>query len=79
MISPRMKKVFADFTTRWGRSLVTLAGLVIGISAVIGVASSLLILSDDLTENFTRTNPPNVSARVGELSASEVYSAYWLF
>jgi putative ABC transport system permease protein len=72
MIAPRLKKVYADFTTRWSRSLITLAGLVIGISAVIGVTSSFLILKDDLTENFVRTNPPNVSAVVGELTSDQV-------
>jgi putative ABC transport system permease protein len=72
MISPALKKVFADFTTRWSRSLMTLAGLVIGISAVIGVASAFLILNDDLQENFVRTTPPNVSAVVGELTSDQV-------
>ena len=72
MIAPGLKKVYADFATRWSRTLITLAGLVIGISAVIGVTTSLLILNDDLTENFVRTNPPNVSAIVGELTAADV-------
>ena len=72
MINTQLKKIFADFTTRWSQSLLTLAGLTIGISSVIAVASSFLILSDDLTENFTRTNPPNVEARLEALTPAQI-------
>lgn len=72
MINTRLKKTFADFTIRWSQSLLTLAGLTIGISAVIAVSSSFLILSDDLTKNFTRTNPPNVEARLEALNATDI-------
>lgn len=72
MMSPQLKKVFADFTTRWPRTLLTLGGLVICQIALIAIASSFIILSDDLTENYTQTNPHSVEGIVGPLTSEQV-------
>jgi len=72
MMSPQLKKAFADFTTRWPRTLLTLAGLVLCQIALIGIASSFIILSDDLTENYTQTNPHSVEGIVGPLTSEQV-------
>lgn len=72
MIAPTLKKTLSDFSSRWSRTILTLGGLVIGIAGVIGVSSCLIILSNDLTENYTRTNPHNVEGIVGTLTAEQL-------
>lgn len=72
MVSPQIKKVITDFTTRWPRTILTLAGLVICQVALIAIASSFVILSDDLTENYTQTNPHSVEGIVGPLTSEQV-------
>ena len=67
MLSTRIKKVIKDFTTRWGRTSLTFAGLVLGLFGVGSVLTAFVILSDDLEANFTQTNPPHIVADMSDI------------
>lgn len=58
------KKIRSDLMQRKGRSLLTLLGLCIGLWGVASVAVAWFVLGHDLTENFTRTNPPSIAMRL---------------
>lgn len=61
MIPVRARKIASDLITRWGRTLIALFGLSFGLLGAGAVLVALLMLSDDLNANFTRTNPPNLT------------------
>ncbi len=61
----RIRKVWKDLAERKARSLTTLAGLVIGLWGIGAVTIAWVVLSNDLSENFTRTLPPNLVVQVG--------------
>lgn len=60
MTRTRFRKVASDFSVRWGRTLLTLLGLSVGLFGLGAVLIAFAILSSDLDENFARTYPPNV-------------------
>ena len=61
MINTRLVKAWKDLTERKSRTLLTLLGLVIGMWGIATVTIAWIVLSNDLGENFQRTNPPNLS------------------
>jgi putative ABC transport system permease protein len=68
MIPARMKKVVRDLATRWGRTLLTIGGLSIGLFGLCSVLVAFTILSNDLNANFRNTNPPNIIVRNAEFA-----------
>lgn len=64
----RFRKVGADLAVRWGRSLLTLAGLSLGLFGVGMVLVALTILSGDLNANYRQTNPANIVMQVQGLT-----------
>lgn len=68
MIDSRLKKVWGDLAERKGRTILTLAGLVIGIWGIGSVFVAALVLSNDLGENYARTNAPSVAVNVAARS-----------
>jgi putative ABC transport system permease protein len=61
MIDARFKKSLGDLWTRKGRTLITLAGLFMGLTAVFTVAIAFRILSEDLVANYLGTTPPAIT------------------
>lgn len=56
----RIRKVWKDLAERKARSLTTLAGLAIGLWGIGAVTFAWVVLSNDLGENFSRTQPPSL-------------------
>jgi len=61
----RIRKVWKDLAERKARSLTTLAGLVIGLWGIGTVTVAWVVLSNDLSENFLRTQPPDLVIQTG--------------
>ena len=59
-MNTRLLKAWKDLTERKSRSLLTLAGLAIGMWGIATVAIAWVVLSNDLSENFLRTLPPHL-------------------
>jgi len=68
-VNTRLSKVARDLSVRKGRSLLTLAGLLISLWGVGTVAIAWHVLSADLAQNFIRTQPPNLVVRSGRVGA----------
>lgn len=75
MIPTRLKKTAGDLLIRWGRTLLTLAGLSLGLFAVGAVATALITLSSDLNDNFLQTNPPSVIESTSALDPAALAAA----
>jgi putative ABC transport system permease protein len=56
----RIRKVWKDLAERKARSFTTLVGLVIGLWGIGAVTIAWVVLFNDLSENFSRTLPPNL-------------------
>jgi ABC-type antimicrobial peptide transport system permease subunit len=68
----RIRKIFNDLLLRKGRTLTTIAGLVIGLWGVGTVAVAWGVLSNDLAENFVMTDPPDLIMRLSHGPAPEL-------
>jgi ABC-type antimicrobial peptide transport system permease subunit len=71
----RFQKIWKDLMIRKARTVLTLAGLVIGIWGISSVIIGNAILSHDLTKNFSRTNPPGITVSVntsGSVDLSQI-------
>lgn len=67
MIPVRIKKVAGDLLTRWGRTLLTLVGLSLGLYGLCSVLVAFVLLADDLNENYRATNPANIVVTVQDV------------
>jgi putative ABC transport system permease protein len=65
LMDTRIRKVWKDLAERKARSFTTLAGLVIGLWGIGAVTIAWVVLSNDLSENFSRTLPPNLVVQTG--------------
>lgn len=65
-------KIFRDIRTYRGRTLLTLAGVAIGITAVGAVLSAYAILNREMTRNFMQTNPASIVINVANLDDKAV-------
>ena len=54
------KKIWRDLTERKARTLLTIIGLIVGLWGVGSVVVAWKVLDNDLSENFTSTNPPAI-------------------
>jgi ABC-type antimicrobial peptide transport system permease subunit len=59
-----LKKIWRDLVERKGRSALTIVGLCIGFWAVGSAGVAWLVLSNDLAQNFTQTNPPSIAMTI---------------
>jgi len=55
-----IKKIWRDLTERKARTILTIIGLLIGLWGVGSVLIAWQVLDNDLSENFTSTNPPAI-------------------
>jgi putative ABC transport system permease protein len=66
MLDTQFRKIWADLSTRKGRSILTMIGLFVGLWGIGTVVIAYAILSVDLAENFGRTAPPNIVMELSE-------------
>lgn len=59
-----LKKIWRDLVERKGRSALTIIGLCIGFWGVGSAVVAWLVLSSDLSRNFTQTNPPAIAMTI---------------
>lgn len=62
-MNTRLVKAWKDLWERKSRTLLTLVGLVIGMWGIATVTIAWVVLSNDLSENFDRTLPPDLIVR----------------
>lgn len=55
-----LKKIWRDLTERKARTILTIVGLLVGLWGVGSVVVAWQVLDNDLSENFTSTNPPAI-------------------
>ncbi len=67
-----IKKMFRDVRIFKGRTLLTLCGILIGITAVGSVISAYAILDREMKKNFMDTNPSSVVLNVSNLDEKAV-------
>ena len=72
MTKARLRKVASDFRVRWGRTLLSLIGLSLGLFGLAAVVTAFAIIANDLDENFERTNPPNVVIAADRVSEAAI-------
>ena len=64
MANSILKKIWRDLVERKGRTALTIIGLCIGFWGVGSAAVAWLVLSNDLSSNFTQTNPPAIAMTI---------------
>lgn len=67
-----IKKVFREIALYQGRTLLTLAGILIAITAFGTVLSAYSILDREMNKNFMDTNPASMIIKVGNLDEKAV-------
>ncbi len=61
MFNMRFKKVIHDLYEYKGRSLLTMFGITLGLTGASAVFIALIILDDDMRQNYVQTNPANIT------------------
>ncbi len=68
MFNMRVKKIFHDLYEYKGRSLLTMFGITLGLTGASAVFVALIILGDDMRQNYEQTNPANITISTKHLS-----------
>ena len=72
MLSPRWRKLFADFGSIRGRLVLVVAALAVGLLSTIAVTTAFSILSRDIRANYLGTNPASGILDIGHVDAKLV-------
>ena len=72
MLSPRWRKLFADFGSIKGRLVLVGAALVVGLLTTIAITSAFSILSRDVPANYLGTNPASGILDIGHVDEALV-------
>jgi putative ABC transport system permease protein len=63
-VKPRWRKVFHDLVDNWGRTLLVVASIAVGVFSIGVIAGAYQIISNDMSASYAANKPANIELRM---------------